>query len=204
MTEAERDRASTPKRVPVRKRPMPCPVCDAELDLSLASERDAICPECHAPLLPVEAARLWRQLAAGIVDTSILAVTAGPLAWGLHRLIDPLPLAPGARGLDFALSLFAADLGALLQRIGPLLVLVALYYMFTIAWTGRTLGQRLLSLRIIDAHGRQPTVFRAGLRTAAQLAGTLAAALGPLWIAIDSKRRALHDLVAGTHVVRSA
>lgn len=190
--------------MPIRKRTMPCPRCDAELDLALADDPGCVCPHCDSPLLPVEIPRLWRQLAAGLVDLVVLALTAGPLAWGLHRLIDPLPLAPGARGLDLALSLFAADVGDLLQRIGPLLVLVALYLMFTIAWTGRTLGHRLLSLRIVDVHGRQPSVLRAGLRTAAQLVGTLAAALGPLWVAIDSERRALHDLVAGTYVVRSA
>ena len=32
----------------------------------------------------------------------------------------------------------------------------------------------------------------------------LAAALGLVWAALDSEKRAFHDLVAGTYVVRSA
>ena len=201
----ERKRAPTSsKRVRIRRRAMPCPRCDAEIDRDHARSQPCTCPACDCALVPVEAARTWRQASAGALDLIILSLSAGPIAWGLHRLIDPVPLAPGARGLDLALSLFAADLALLFQRIGPLLVLAALYFMFTISWTGRTLGQRLLSLRIVDERGRQPSVLRTGLRTFAQLVGTLAAALGPLWSAVDSERRALHDLVAGTYVVRSA
>ena len=192
------------KRVRIRRRAMPCPSCDAEIDRDHARSQPCTCPACGCALLPVEAARTWRQASAGALDLVILSLSAGPIAWGLHRLIDPVPLAPGARGLDLALSVFAADVDLLLQRIGPLLVLAALYFMFTISWIGRTLGQRLLSLRIVDVRGRQPSVLRTGLRTFAQLVGTLAAALGPLWSAVDSERRALHDLVAGTYVVRSA
>lgn len=193
-----------PKRVPIRKRPMPCPHCDAELSPKQARERTGTCPACGGILLPVEIAGLTRQLCAGFVDLVVLGLSAAPLAWALHRLVAPVPLAPDARGLDLALSLFAADLSALLGRIGPLLVLVALYFLFTIAWAGRTAGQRLLRLRIVDVHGRHPSILRTGLRTFAQLFGTLAAAIGPLWAAVDSERRTFHDLVAGTYVVRSA
>jgi len=135
---------------------------------------------------------------------AIIGAVAGPIAWLLHRIVDPLPIAPGARGLDLALSLFTADFGLLLGRAGPLLVLAGLYFMITVFWTGRTFGQRLLSMRIIDRHGQPPGLLAASVRSFTQLIGTLAAALGPLWIAIDSERRAIHDLVAGTYVVRSA
>ncbi|PRQ07410.1 RDD family protein [Enhygromyxa salina] len=193
-----------PKRVPIRRRPMPCPHCDAELDRELAAAASAACPHCSGPLLPVEVAGFWRRCAAGLVDLALLTVTAGPIAWGLHRLIGSVSLAPGARGLDFALTVFATDLSTLLLRAGPILVLAGLYLMISVAWSGRTLGQRLVSVRIVDRHGQPPSVLIAGLRTLAQLAGTLAAALGPAWIAFSSERRAIHDLVSGTYVVRAA
>lgn len=193
---------------------MPCPHCDAELERSLANEPAPICPHCGLPLVPVQIAGLGRRVLGGLVDFAILAVTAGPLAWGLDRLLDPIDsLAPGARALDlstapgrieFALGLLASDLSSLLLRLGPLLVFIGLYFMFTISWSGRSLGQRLLSMRVVDRHGRPPSVLVSGLRTVAQLVGIAAAALGPLWVAFDSERRALHDLAAGTYVVRSA
>lgn len=186
---------------------MPCPHCDAEL-IDLARERpkpaDASCPSCGLPLIPVEVAGFWRRAGAGSLDLALLLVTAGPIAWALHRLVEPSPIAPDAHGIDLALSLATADFGLLLARIGPFLVFAALYLMVSEFLTGRTLGQRLLSIRIIDRHGRSPSLLVIAVRTLAQLAGTLAAALGPLWIAFDSERRAVHDVVAGTYVVRSA
>ncbi|KIG12296.1 RDD domain containing protein [Enhygromyxa salina] len=195
--------ANKPKRVPVRRRPMPCPHCDAELERELAAAATAACPHCERPLMPVEVAGFWRRCAAGLIDLALLSVTAGPIAWGLHRLIGSVPLAPDARGLDFALTLFATDVSVLLLRAGPVLVLVGLYLMISVAWTGRTLGQRLLAVRIVDRHGQPPSVVVAVLRALAQLAGTLAAALGPAWIAFSSERRAIHDLVSGTYVIRA-
>jgi uncharacterized RDD family membrane protein YckC len=204
--------ATPVERMPVRRRPMPCPHCDAELERSLAGEAAPMCPHCGLPLVPVQIAGLGRRVLGGIVDFAILAVTAGPLAWALDRLLDPLS-AQGTRSLDlttapgrieFALGLLSGDLSSLLLRVGPLLVFIGLYFMFTISWSGRSFGQRLLSMRVIDRHGQPPSVLVAGLRTVAQLAGLVAAALGPLWIAFDSERRALHDLAAGTYVVRSA
>jgi uncharacterized RDD family membrane protein YckC len=193
---------------------MPCPRCDAELDRTLASETKPVCPQCALALVPVQIAGLGRRVLGGVIDFAILAATAGPLAWALDRLLDPLGAQDqGARGLDlssqagqiqFALALLDSDVSSLLLRAGPLLVFIGMYYMFTVSWSGRSLGQRLLSMRVVDRRGQPPSVLVTGLRTIAQLAGLAAAACGPLWIAIDSERRALHDLVAGTYVVRSA
>jgi uncharacterized RDD family membrane protein YckC len=193
-----------PARIPIRRRAMPCPHCDAELPRDLAANPQARCPACELPLTPVEIAGFWRRSGAAIVDTLLLVFTAGPIAWGLDRLVDPLPLAGDARGLDRWLTLASADFGLLLGRAGPFLVMVGLYYLFMVFWNGRTFGQRLLAMRIIDRHGDQPSLAIAGLRSLAQLAGTLGAALGLVWIAFDSEKRAFHDHVAGTYVVRSA
>ncbi len=195
---------SKPPRVPVRKRAMPCPHCDAELPRELAAQPQPECPYCLLPLAPVEVAGFWRRFAALVVDALLLLVTAGPIALLLDRLIDPQPLAPDARGLDRLLTLATVDFGPLLGRLGPFLVLVTLYYLFVVFFTGRTIGQRLLAIRVIDRRGEAPSLAIAGLRSVAQIAGTLAAALGPLWIAFDSEKRAFHDHVAGTYVVRSA
>ncbi len=198
----QRSGQSTP-RLPIRKRAMPCPHCDAELPRELAADPQARCPACALPLAPVEIAGFWRRSGAAIVDGLLLAVTAGPIAWALDRLVDPLPLAADARGLDRWLTLASTDFDLLLGRAGPFLVMVGLYYLFMVFWTGRTLGQRLLAMRIVDRHGAQPGLAVAGLRSIAQVAGALGAALGLLWIAFDSEKRAFHDRVAGTYVVRS-
>ena len=193
-----------PEDLPLRRRAMPCPHCDAEIPAILSARTEPHCPACDLPLRPVAIAGFWRRLGAGLIDFGILALSAGPIAWGLHRLVDPVPLAPGARGLDLALTVFATDFDTLLLRLGPFLVLVASYFSITVSVAGRTLGQRLLAMQIVDRRGAPPNILVATLRAIAQVAGLCAAALGPLWIAFDSERRALHDLAAGTYVVRSA
>nr|WP_255216428.1 RDD family protein [Pseudenhygromyxa sp. WMMC2535] len=182
---------------------MPCPHCDGELPRELAAEPEPRCPHCGLPCVSAEVAGFWRRLAAGAIDLGLLALTAGPVSWAIHRVTHPLPLAPNARGIDLLLTVGATDLDVLLRRAGPFIVLAALYFMFMTLWTGQTLGQRVLAMRIIDRHGGRPGPVVAIVRTLAQVVGTLAAALGPLWIAFDSERRAFHDLVAGTYVVRS-
>lgn len=196
----------TPKarRVPLRRRPMPCPHCDLELPRALASESDPSCPGCGASLTVVRVAGFWRRALAALLDAAVLALTAGPIAWGLHALMNPEPLAPGARGLGRLLTIGATDLDVLLLRIGPFTTLVAIYYLFSVLWAAQTPGQRLLAMHIVDRHGRPPGPLAAIVRTLTQIAGTLAAVLGPLWIAFDTEKRAIHDIVAGTYVVRSA
>lgn len=186
----------------MRRRPMPCPHCDAELHGTTLADGD--CPRCGRALVAVEIAGLWRRSAAAAVDLAILTVTAGPLAWGLAKLTQAEPLAPGARGLNRLLTIGATDFSTLLLRAGPLLVLVALYFLLTLLFMGRSPGHRLMALRVVDRHGGPPQPTTAVVRTLAQIAGLLPVALGSLWFAFDDERRALHDLVAGTYVVRSS
>ncbi len=187
----------------LRHRSMPCPHCDSELSLALSEQSHPECPRCELPLSPVRVAGFWRRSAAALIDLAILALTAGPLAWGLHRLLDPAPLAPGAHGLDLLLSVGATDLDTLLLRAGPLLVLASIYFGLTTLLRGQTVGQRVLAIQVIDRYGRRPHPARILVRALTQVAGTSAGALGLLWIAIDDQKRGLHDLLAGTYVVRS-
>ncbi len=196
--------AARSARVPIRRRAMPCPHCDVELPHELASLPRPLCPACGLSLAPVEVAGFLRRSAAAFVDALLITIVAGPLAWGLHRLIDPMPLSEGARGLDRVLTLASTDFDLLLGRAGPFLVMYGLYYLLMVFLAGRTIGQRLLAMRIVDRRGERPGLVVALVRALAQVAGILAAALGLVWAALDSEKRAFHDLVAGTYVVRSA
>ncbi len=199
--------AETPtrrKRVPLRKRPGPCPSCDAELDASLSSDQEPHCPHCGQHLQPIRVAGFWRRSVAATIDLSLLMVTAGPLAWGLNRLLDLSPIAGDALGLERLFALATADFGLVLMRLGPLLLFISIYFLLWSAFSAQTPGHKLLSLRIIDRYGEPPSLLAVGVRTLAMGVGSLAAALGPLWIVCDSEKRALHDHVAGTYVIRTS
>lgn len=65
-----------------------------------------------------------------------------------------------------------------------------------------TPGKRLLGLQVVDDDGLPPGYVRAGLRTAAGLLSWISLNIGHLMAARAPRYQALHDRIAGTHVVR--
>ena len=69
---------------------------------------------------------------------------------------------------------------------------------------GQTLGKRLMGLRVISVRGLPPSPPRAIARYAALLLSVLPAGLGWLWCLFDREKRAAHDHLVGTYVVRDS
>jgi uncharacterized RDD family membrane protein YckC len=92
---------------------------------------------------------------------------------------------------------------SVLVAIGAFIGLVwtASYFIFFWSTTGQTPGNRLLRIRVIDVRtGRPPRPRRALVRGAGLILSALLLCLGFLMILVDSRRRALHDRLAGTVV----
>lgn len=68
--------------------------------------------------------------------------------------------------------------------------------------TGQTLGKIATGLRVVDAGGRPPGYLRAFLRAGLGSLGVLAAGTGLIPMLLDPARRALHDRVSKTRVVK--
>ncbi|HUG54984.1 MAG TPA: RDD family protein, partial [Vicinamibacteria bacterium] len=68
--------------------------------------------------------------------------------------------------------------------------------------TGQTLGKIATGLRVVDAGGRPPGYLRAFLRAVLGSAGVLLAGAGLVPILLDPARRALHDRLLKTRVVK--
>lgn len=146
-------------------------------------------------------AGFWRRLAAGLIDLCVLAPVMLILTW-LAAVITGIRLpAANFRGLDFWLDMFLAGEPALIGGIGLALAIALIYLFLFQATTGRTLGMRVLRVRVIDLFGDPPSIPRTAARTAAYLASFVTLGLGFFWIGFDSEKRALHDWLAGTYVV---
>lgn len=153
-------------------------------------------------LVPGEPAGLgWRVLALALnlvlFATGSLVPLAAYLAVGFLQanLLAPGVSAP-APGVQ---SLVAGGCGALW-------VLYAWFYVVH-GWArrGGTPGMRLLGLRLLDWHRRTPIGYaRAWLRLAATVVTVLTLGLGFFTIVLRRDRKALHDVLAGTLVVRRA
>jgi uncharacterized RDD family membrane protein YckC len=70
-------------------------------------------------------------------------------------------------------------------------------------YCGATPGKLAVGVKIVDAHtGGAPTTGRLVLRLACYLVSALPLYLGFLWAAVDRRKQAWHDKIAGTVVVQ--
>lgn len=86
--------------------------------------------------------------------------------------------------------------------LGYLAFLGLVYASYFTGTTGQTLGKMVTGLRVLHASGRPPGYLRAFLRAGAGALGILAVGLGQLPMMFDPARRALHDRLFGTRVVK--
>ena len=77
--------------------------------------------------------------------------------------------------------------------------LVGAYFVLSWRRGGMTLGMRPWRLRLLAADGRPASVRALWLRYAI---GSVTPVVGWLWCLFDGERRALHDIAAGTVLVR--
>lgn len=148
------------------------------------------------------AAGLLRRAAAAAVDLALLLPVCALFGLTLCLVFkQPIPrLAELSPDLLIAALLDGnAASEALLALSG---ILFFLYFFVFHAARGQTPGKKLLGLRVIDAYGARPGLLRTLVRTVAYALSLLPCSLGFLWIGFDRERRALHDWVAGTYVVR--
>jgi len=94
-------------------------------------------------------------------------------------------------------------LGAELVLLLLMGVLAWLYYagLESSAWQG-TVGKRMLRLVVTDQYGRRIHFGRATGRFFAKIVSALALFVGYLMVIFTERRQGLHDLMAGTLVVR--
>lgn len=75
------------------------------------------------------------------------------------------------------------------------------YFAYPWAASGRTLGMTLIGIRVVRTDGSELSPGRALLRAVTLPLGFVTFGLGFLWALVDRRRRALHDVLAGSSVV---
>ena len=127
-----------------------------------------------------------RRIVGSIADLSVIGVLVLPV-YGLIQFNQLNWQEP--RTIVFAAASFV--------------VLSFLYLTISTALTGRTLGMRLISLRVVDARtGLIPTGGQSAKRAFIYVLSLAAAAIPLMYTFIDRDRLAPHDRVSRTAVVR--
>jgi uncharacterized RDD family membrane protein YckC len=95
------------------------------------------------------------------------------------------------------------DLRVIGLAAGTLVLVAFLYLTICTAFTGRTLGMRLLSLRVVDIRtGLIPTGRQSAGRALIYVASLLSAGIALIYAIIDSDNRTAHDRFTRTAVIR--
>ena len=128
----------------------------------------------------------WRML-AGLIDVLLLCGIDATVLYFTTQLIG-LPLAAVIQVSLFPLAAFL-----IVFDVGYLVTLTAI--------GGQTIGKMAVGLRVEGSNGAPVAPLRALIRTAAYTISVLPLGIGFIGMFLRS-RRALHDLVADTRVVR--
>ena len=146
----------------------------------------------------------WKRLAAAAVDFAVIVPVALLITFivskasGVHLPAKNLKVTDVDMWIDLVLATNPAIVMGLV-----LFIAITLIYLFVFHMTlGRTLGMRVLKMKVIDVYGDPPSPARCAARCAGYLASIATLVLGFLWIGFDSEKRGLQDWIAGTYVIR--
>ncbi len=91
----------------------------------------------------------------------------------------------------------------LLTFLATFSVVMFIYLSTTIGFYGRTFGMRIFSLEVVDIEGEHyPTLHQAAVSSAVYLVSLALGGIGFLTLPFNEEKRAVHDLVSGTIVVK--
>ena len=142
----------------------------------------------------------WIRFAAFVADWVIAYVVAALLAVVLGISLTTGEVDTAAME-DFSTLIENFNYDFLLLFCG----ISVLHGIVLTAFRGQTLGKMLLRIQVVDADGNIPSWQKIALREL--LRGVILLALFPLgliyvWVALDARKRGLHDYLGGSYVVR--
>jgi len=147
----------------------------------------------------------WKRFVAAAIDFGVVVPSALIITWlvsaisGVRLPAETLHLLD----IDLWIDLLLATDPAIIMGVVLFIAIGMTYLLVFHIVVGRTLGMRVMKLRIIDIYGDRPSPARCVGRCAGYLASAATLFLGFLWMGFDSEKRALHDWIAGTYVIRA-
>jgi len=82
------------------------------------------------------------------------------------------------------------------------IIITAAYFIVLIGRDGQTFGKKVMGIKVIVADGNIPGYTKAFIRYIGYFISSLLLGLGYLLILFHKDRQALHDVIAGTYVIK--
>ena len=152
-------------------------------------------------------ANFWKRSLANAIDSVILSICLIPINLLLTFLAALLLLAPNA-GTESASATDeqSAALSAIVDLISLAVQIFFGWLYFAIMESSSkqaTLGKQAMGIFVTDLHGKKISFGKATGRYFGKGISTLIFGIGYLMAAFTEKKQALHDIMAGTLVVKN-
>ncbi len=182
-----------------------CPNCGTKVEDAVAE-----CPECKASLAGLETSRVhyggfWRRFLAFLIDSAILGTGSyivGLVIGGVFG-ITTAGIMAGA-GLDEST---AETIGVgtfwIIYNIATVCVYWLYYALYESSSRQATIGKMALGLKVTDLNGRRISFARASGRYWGKVLSALLLFIGFIMAGFTKKKQALHDIMAGTLVLKA-
>ena len=148
------------------------------------------------PLSPPASAPLWRRLAAMLYDSFVV--------FAIWIMVGFVVLS--AFGIDEAVTVEGEQvaLDPLYRSVLFGAMLLSSFAFFSIFWmkSGQTLGMQAWKIRVQNADGSPVSLKQSLIRCALAPVSMAALGAGYLWMLMDPEKKAWHDKVSGSEVVR--
>lgn len=135
----------------------------------------------------------WRRVAAVLIDAVILMIVMFPIQMAIVMFAAPNINRAGSLAFGFVGVIWLLSLA-----------LNVSYYGYFLSQKSATPGKMLMGLKVITAAGGRLSVGHAVGRYFAQILSGMILGIGYIMVAFDSEKRALHDYICSTRVIRQA
>ena len=162
--------------------------------------------ECFDPAAPINSVHIiaepqaakagfWIRMAAWVVDLACLFLVTIALTFAVLTTIY-LGGQLGGEINDQVMALAGYSSAAIVMFSG------VVYFTIFVGSCGQTPGKMLFRLKVIRVDGQEMTYGRALRRSLCWIVSLLLFSIGFLMIACTRRKRGLHDMLAGTSVIR--
>ncbi len=145
-----------------------------------------------------EPAGFWIRLAAWLIDNVLLGI----VIWLVGMVLALVAGGAASAGQNNPGAAAAGVFAAFGMFIIVALITSPIYFIVMIALKGQTVGKMAMGIKVVNMDGSQPSWGPAILRFLGYLVSNFICYIGYLIAAFRADKRALHDLIAGTRVIK--